>query len=33
MQTLVIRPPHVSMPLPLRRPIQLYEYFIQYRAS
>jgi hypothetical protein len=33
MQTFVIRPPHVSMPLPLRHPIRLYEHFIQYRTA
>jgi hypothetical protein len=30
MQTFVLRPPHVSVPLPLRHPVQLYEHFIRY---
>jgi hypothetical protein len=33
MQTFVLRPPHVSLPLPLRHPTQLYEHFIRYRAG
>jgi len=30
MQTFVVRPPHVSVPVPLRHPVQLYEHFVRY---
>jgi hypothetical protein len=33
MNTFVVRPGHVNLPLPLIHPIQLYPHFIQYQQS
>jgi hypothetical protein len=33
MNTFVVRPGHVNLPLPLIHPIQLYPHFIQYQQA